>query len=300
MSQRTLSFPLLAAVALVGTALPLAPAHAADLDYNYGDAPPPVAETKVEFGSGWYVRGDIGATRLPNVSSTIPTLPTAGNLTAPDAPSILIGRGSDVGYDASLGAGYQVNHWFRTDIVGDFHQPVKNTTSTSPGAVFCPTGVSYPYETINNGVTNYGPQQFATGSCTGNYNSTIRSYDVLVNAYIDIGTWYRVTPYVGAGVGLSFGHYQTSATYVQGNGVPYGGTFNDPQFGTQYLNYNRSGSGTYYNLAWALMSGFAVDIYDHTKLDIGYRYLNLGRIPGSSGTLYDQEVRAGLRYMVDN
>ena len=67
-----------------------------------------------------------------------------------------------------------------------------------------------------------------------------------------------------------------------------------------YENYDRRASGTYYNFAWALMAGAAYDIYDHTKLEIGYRYLNLGRISGVSTTLNSQEVRAGIRYMIDN
>jgi opacity protein-like surface antigen len=48
------------------------------------------------------------------------------------------------------------------------------------------------------------------------------------------------------------------------------------------------------------MAGFSVDVFDHTKLDIGYRYLNQGSVPGGTGVLSSQEVRAGLRYMVDN
>ena len=46
------------------------------------------------------------------------------------------------------------------------------------------------------------------------------------------------------------------------------------------------------------MGGIAIDVYDHTKLDIGYRYLHLGDVLGAN--LSTQEVRAGLRYMIDN
>jgi opacity protein-like surface antigen len=56
------------------------------------------------------------------------------------------------------------------------------------------------------------------------------------------------------------------------------------------------------------MAGFAYDISDHAKLDVGYRYLNAGKytsapspITGqtSTRTLSSQEVRVGLRYMID-
>jgi opacity protein-like surface antigen len=291
MPQRITFSGLIVAVAAAtaATASATASAQAADLDYTFGDAPPPVAETKVEFGSGWYVRGDIGAVRLPSMQVSSPSnLPTATNFVSPSAPPTHLGGGSDVGYDASLAGGYAFNKWFRTELMADFHQPMSATGNSGNGNVFCPTGVDLAGD-------------YANGGCTGNYRASIRSYDVLVNGYVDLGTWYHVTPYVGAGVGMSFGHYQTSATYVQANGIPYQVTFTDPRFNASYyFDYDKQASGTYYNFAWALMAGFAIDVYDHTKLDIGYRYLNLGSIPGVSGTLSYNEVRAGLRYMIDN
>ena len=302
MSYRTLAFGALAA-ALLGSAVPLLSAEAADLDYGLGDAPPPLAETKVEFGTGWYVRGDIGATSLPAIKLGPPvSLPTADNQLPPGPPSATIDSGSHVGYVASLAGGYQFNKWFRSDLGFDFHQPLVTNANSGNGNVFCVTGVSYPNEVINpGGAINYGAPALANGGCTGNYTTKLNSYDVLVNAYIDLGTWYHVTPYVGAGVGLSFGHYQTSAAYVQANGVPYHITYTDPQFGTSAPNFDRQQSGTYYNFAFAAMAGFAVDVYSHTKLDIGYRYLNLGSVPGlTGGSLQEHEVRAGLRYMIDN
>ena len=58
MPPRSLTLGLVAAAALLA---PLAPVRAADLDDNYGyaDAPQevPVVQSKVEFGTGWYVRG---------------------------------------------------------------------------------------------------------------------------------------------------------------------------------------------------------------------------------------------------
>lgn len=304
MSPRSLSLGLLAATALVAL---LAPAFAADLDDNYGyaEAPQevPVAETKVEFGTGWYVRGDIGVTTLPslhlNPSSYVPT---DTSFIPPPAPTLLIGSGSNAGYVASLGAGYEFNRWFRSDVMVDFHEPITSTGSSGNGNIFCPTGISYPNKTTDatTGAIDWGSPSYATGGCTGNYRGHLQSFDALVNGYFDIGHWYNMTPYVGAGVGLSFGHYQTSATYVQSNGVAYQVSVVDPQYGTSYYNYDRSASGTYYNFAYALMAGVAFDILPHTKLDIGYRYLNLGTVPHGGGTLYEHEARAGLRYMIDN
>lgn len=262
--------------------------HAADLDVPYvGSQSFP--EDKVEFGTGWYIRGDLGATRLPSVSNTSTSIYSA--------PSATITTGDDVGYTASLGAGYQINRWFRVDLIGDFHQPVSSSFSTASGSIPCTTGIYYTTNT--NGSTT---QNVTNGGCSGTYSAVLRSYDVLLNGYVDLGTWYGVTPYVGAGVGLSFGHYQTSSTYTQLDGSSYNVYYTDPNTGeTFHGDYDHHASGTYYNLAWALMAGFAVDIFDHTKLDVGYRYLNLGSIPGvTSKALTSQEVRVGIRYMIDN
>ena len=184
----------------------------------------------------------------------------------------------------------------------DYHQPVTGAGQSGNNDVFCPTGVTYPNKVTNaDGSVTWGAPDYANGGCTGYYKAQASSYDVLANAYIDIGTWYHVTPYVGAGVGLSFGHFQTSSTYIQANNTPYQVSYTDPKFGATFSqNFDRSASGTYYNFAFAGMAGVAIDVYAHTKLDIGYRYLNLGHVASLGGTLYEHEVRAGLRYMIDN
>ena len=281
-------------------------ARAADLDTPYiGSQQFP--EDKVEFGSGWYIRGDLGATRLPSVSTSGGPLltnaqaanvfngggnPQLINIKGAAATTPTVTNGRNLGYTASLGAGYKLNSWFRGDVIADFHQPVVGVANNSD--VFCQTGIVTPQVLNVNGVA--AP---LTGSCSGAYAAKLSSYDVLVNVYVDLGTWGIVTPYVGAGAGLSFGHYQTSSTYTQGNNSPYNVSYTNQGGGTTTENFNRTSSGTYYNFAYALMAGVGIDIYDHTKLDIGYRYLNLGRIPNVSGTLSSNEIRAGIRYMID-
>ena len=217
-SQRTLVLGALT-LCLLSPALMPSAAQAADLDAPYvGSQQFP--EDKVEFGSGWYIRGDMAATRLPKIKPIDPQL--AG-------PTYITPNGG-LGYDASLAGGYKLNTWFRADLMADFHEPQ---------------------------TTVYG---------------SLNAYDVLVNGYVDLGTWYHVTPYIGAGAGMSFGH---AAINDYGN--------------------------TYHAFAWALMAGFGIDVYDHTKLDIGYRYLNLGTIPGATiKTLGSHEFRVGVRYMIDD
>ncbi len=263
--------------------------RAADLDPGYAEIPA-LQETKVEFGSGWYIRGDLAATRILHATSSNPTFDTTDPASIPTAPTISFNSSSDLGYTASLGAGYQFNKWFRADAVFDFHEPVASNYSGAPKS--CPG--SYTENAA-------GTYVLGQEGCIPHYGANLQTYDVLFNGYIDLGTWYNVTPYVGAGVGLAFGHYSASSNYFQSNGVPYHNTITYPPSGEVfYEDFDSSKSGTYYNVAFALMAGIAIDVFDHTKLDIGYRYLNLGKIGGSTTSLYEQQVRAGLRYMIDN
>ena len=59
-------------------------------------------------------------------------------------------------------------------------------------------------------------------------------------------------------------------------------------------------------LAAALLAGVAYALTDRAKLDIGFRYMNLGQyqpLPGSTaagvGTVSVKEVKVGVRYMID-
>jgi len=106
---------------------------------------------------------------------------------------------------------------------------------------------------------------------------TFNHYDALANGYYDIGTWSIVTPYIGVGAGVGFGNVQAS---IIGGRTTAGG----------YIGYH--------NFAFAGMAGLSFDVYPHVKVDVGYRYVNNGKVAGTE--IYNHEVRAGLRYMIDN
>lgn len=216
--------------------------RAADLDMPMSSMP----EQQVTFGSGWYIRGDIAATK--NYAYQATTIPRSQAFQSNVLPT------SNWGYDFSLGGGYAFTNNIRGDILVDFHQP-----SGVSGATYC----------VNS--TNY--------TCW--MDAKFRSYDALANAYYDFGPFGALTPYVGAGVGVAFGQQRFGLS--------------DP---TGYY----IGSTSYHNLAWALMAGAAIDIYAHTKLDIGYRYVDNGKVQGTnySTHLHYHEIRAGIRYMIDN
>ena len=96
------------------------------------------------------------------------------------------------------------------------------------------------------------------------YSGKKSEWLVLVNAYLDLGTWWCVTPFIGVGVGwrpvkvCSF----TDIGFITGPGAP------------QWL-CRRTASKT--NFAWALHAGLAYEVTPKFKVELAYRYVNLGR-----------------------
>ena len=94
---------------------------------------------------------------------------------------------------------------------------------------------------------------------TNEFTADMESWLGLFNAYIDIGTWCGVTPYVGGGIGMaSVSVLGLKDVNVPNQGVAFGG------------------DNTEYNFAWALYAGMSYDVTDRFTLDLGYRYLDLG------------------------
>ena len=154
--------------ALVGAfilLMPSAGAFAADML-----GPPPSIPPPVEFGSGWYLRGDLGYKHY----------------TTPDAHFDLAGYGdminesiSDTGL-AGVGFGYKWNQNFRTDLTFDYEWPGHfHGNLPCPGP--CTPGVDFSDEYAN-----------------------VSAWTGLLNGYVDLGTFSGITPYVGGGVGVSY------------------------------------------------------------------------------------------------
>jgi opacity protein-like surface antigen len=122
----------------------------------------------------------------------------------------------------------------------------------------------------------------------------LESTTYLFNAYFDLGYWAGVTPYVGAGIGLASNRFTNIRRDAYVLGLPAGGTVLWPH--------------TTHNLAWALMAGVVVDVGAGFKIDLGYRYADLGDVrtridgPGNGITVDElkaHEVRVGARYVID-
>ncbi|MFF9553024.1 outer membrane protein [Methylobacterium fujisawaense] len=264
--------------------------------------PPPPPPPPIEVGGGWYLRGDVGASIY-----TRPRYSDAYDYTGyPDA-NRAFGNTIGGGGFAGVGVGYQFTPFLRGDITGEYRY-----STGLRGSEY------YKGPDFDNGLGSYG-----VNKSSGNFDSAV----VLANAYFDLGTWYGITPFIGGGVGYAFNHVSsystnqqfTSPTYAYdytnaGCGcIPYAPVY-DPN-GNAVYNTN-SGSKFYKDkttgsLAWALHAGLAYNVTDALKIELAYRYLNLGKaetgpgfVPCCTGSLQAikvkdieaHDVKIGLRY----
>jgi opacity protein-like surface antigen len=134
-----------------------------------------------------------------------------------------------------IGVGYQYTSWLRGDITLDYQ-------FNSRFAVF------------DNPIVAGGKMW---------------SSAVFANGYVDLGTWYGVTPYVGAGVGSAYNQLEREGRW---------------------------------NFAYALMAGAAYHLSSNLSVDFGYRYADLGSAVAFDNSLIDvtaHEFRVGFRYKLD-
>lgn len=234
-------------------------------------APPPVVE---DFG-GWYLRGDIGVTSSTgklhvNAYDTLPAGTTLQQL----------GHSFNGGTSFGLGAGYKFNNWFRADVTGEYRSKVNFT-----GTDF----LMYP----NGG-----------GPLSDVYNGGYKSWVGLVNAYVDLGTWWCLTPFIGAGVGAA--HVQT--TGFQDTGALIRGGV------VQTASYFADGASTT-NFAWAAHAGVAYKVTNNFTVELAYRYLDMGTAVHGRGASFDgsnagpssftyhdltsQDLKLGVRWNFD-
>ena len=234
-------------------------------------APPPVQD----FG-GWYLRGDI---RFSNQS--VKNLDNA-------LYSTLTSLDQRTGFDSAgifgLGVGYQFNNWFRGDITGEYRGK-----SNFHGLDII---------TFDNG----GAPGFGSDTYTGSKSEWL----FLANAYADLGTWYCVTPFIGAGVGMSRNTISSFADQGVGSlsaGIGVGSS----------LAYGDAASK--WNFAWAVHAGLAYKVTNNLTLEMSYRYVSLGngvtgdlRAFDGTNNVYNpmqfhdvtsQDVRFGMRWNFD-
>ncbi|RWE27874.1 outer membrane protein [Mesorhizobium sp.] len=227
------------------------PVFAADMvEPMVEQAPPPVVEAQPADVGGWYILGDIDYHQSD--------LDSIDYITYGPPPGTNDFDFGDLkgGFSLGAGVGYKVNDYFRTDLTAD-----------------------YWFKSDFNGQTS----DLVT---TSTEVSKMSAFLLLANAYVDLGTYHGITPYVGAGIG---------GARVKWDDV------RDPN--TTEFNPGVSS----WRFAYALMAGASYCLTDKLILDAGYRFSHIqgGRMfefdTSSSGPGFDHgidthEVRGGLRY----
>jgi opacity protein-like surface antigen len=217
-----------------------------------------------EIASAWYLRGDIGV----GISSSykidyLPSAANAGNGFAFEQNS------SGDTFFIGGGVGYEWNNWFRTDFTAEYRA---KTHFSAYGSY--PAGGGFP-------------------AGTDFYNGNLKSWVLLGNAYVDLGTWNCFTPFVGFGIGATRNTMADLTDFNTNGGLGRGQGRNSSEW----------------HFAWAVHAGVAYEITKNFKIELAYRYLNLGSITdtidcvgGCSAdsykfsNLYSHDIKLGLRW----
>jgi opacity protein-like surface antigen len=227
-------------------------AHAAD----YHQPPPPPQyippPPPQECCDSWYLRGFVGV-GLNGAYKLDYTTVTDATLQHNDiSDSYFIGGA----------VGYEFNNWLRFDVSAEYR-------AKSRVYAF----VTYPPDGLDE------------------YQGYLKSWVLLANAFVDLGTWDCWTPFVGVGVG---GAYNSLKDFSDVN--PNGG-----------FGFGRNPSE--WHLAYALYAGVAYNVSKNFKIDLTYRYLNYGSITDTIDCnvtcthdtfkfkdLYSNDIMLGLRW----
>lgn len=237
----------------------------------------------VEVGSGWYLRGDIGY--------SVASSGGAGAYRTFTAPATY---GSDqfdtsdieTDWSGGIGFGYHFSDMVRADITGERFKGDFTGTTSAPWSCSDPTDV--------------------TTTCASDDSSSFTAYSIMANAYVDLATIAHVTPYVGAGVGVSYISWDpllNSSYCVDGTAVCAS---------TTRTNVTHEGLDSW-RLTYALMAGVSYEATKNVSIDLGYRWRHVdggdffafdatSMGAGASGTQGEDdgfdshEIRVGFRY----
>ena len=264
-----MGFSKLIALTGVLTLATLGLAHAADMG-----AMPEVPQIEpgdpgeLEFGTNWYLRGDIGyAWSNLKIDTSIPV----------GFPMSVDGDGST--WTVGGGVGYDFG-WVRTDITVDYFNNIDVDGSTS--GTNCADG-------------SLGPL------CASRESSSFSALPILFNVYFDLGTWGGLTPYVGAGIGASLVTWDSwrTAESIDPATDPFISFSNAGTDDWRFTYALMAGASYAINANLSIDLGYRFTDIEDGKAVQSYNYAgaNLGSIDYKD--FYNHEVRVGFRWVVD-
>ncbi|NKB50886.1 MAG: outer membrane beta-barrel protein [Rhizobiaceae bacterium] len=255
--------------------------------------------TEVEFGTGWYLRGDIGA-GMSEVSVEANFISGDADLGTPISIGVAAGYTFAEGLRAEVGLNHFNNLAFASRT---FYADCGLEDHDGDGSpVDIPDGFG--------GFTATAPVP-VTGTCYSSANAQVNASSLMANVYADLGTYWGIRPYVGAGLGAAYVSWNdfTISDYCDGSQSTDCGAGGGVGLNTRYQGtYTTENSWT---LAANAMLGVSYELSRGLNLDVGYRYTYLGeagvaRAADNSGIFSDltvgnthiHEVRMGLRYEI--
>jgi opacity protein-like surface antigen len=259
------------------TSLALLAANASALGADMPDLPAeplppaPVVEPapKFSFGDGWYLRGDIGYVMVDvdvEADLKVPYWDTRLTQDGVDTenfwnadPMQLTDRKVEDSWMFGGGIGYDFG-WVRVDGTVDY------ALASEVSAIRRPT------------IFGRRGSQFSTYDayvCEGDANCSAKEIGevdrltFLANAYVDLGEYWGITPYIGAGAGFARvgWDWETRETCYNTCEPGY------PTRGASQSQTIKHEGQSDWSLAYALMAGASYRIDDNLLLDLGYRYL---------------------------
>jgi len=238
-------------------------------------APPPIIVAQPMIMGNWYLRGDVGVGAQS--FSQFDHSQTSSTFVWPSSWGIVQQDIQDTSI-FGVGFGYQFNSWFRTDLTAEYRTK----------AMFKATG-------------SYNNNCAGGGTCFDVTEGNLSSAVVMANIYLDLGTWWCLTPYVGAGLGGAYNRISG----LQDNGINSDGTVG--------FGFTAADSSAW-NAAWNVQAGVAYSVTNNLKVDLNVRYLHLGSpastevfcqnttvCPGATYTLTDVsswDFRLGIRWLL--
>ncbi|WP_027534277.1 outer membrane protein [Bradyrhizobium sp. WSM3983] len=222
-------------------------------------APPPMyapPAPPADFG-GWYLRGDIGFS-----NQSVKNIRKSDEAAYSQIGSLTQQSNFDTAGVFGVGVGYRVNNWFRTDITAQY----RGKSNLKGSDVFTASAFGLNY----NGVDNY--------------NASKSELLFLANAYVDLGTWWCVTPFIGAGVGASRVAI-SGFTDVGFNNLQVDALGNHFVGGPPVASSATTLNGSKWNFAWAAHAGLAYKVNPSLTLELAYSYVDLGS--GTTGVISD-------------
>lgn len=293
-------------------------------DYNSGvvTKTPSSGYTDVEFGSGWYLRGDITYNFRGNSETTGIQL---------QAPTGTLGVQAD--YDDSvgvrIGTGYYVNSKFRIEATAEsiLQSEFSGFNSASFGgsrvvSVQEPNPADPSSPIVTSDTIFFNSNGNVTGSTAGAYTRVVgnaanpisgseeidaeyNAVSFILNGYYDLPSFGAITPYVGAGVGLARVTYNQTRTLTC---IPGGGDetcgFPAGQAGAE-TSQTLTLAEEYWAPAYQLSVGASYRVNERLSVDAGYSYTDYaggGELNYDDGTAITDDgfevhqVRAGIRY----